>query len=304
MDNGDIALTYNPETNKMEFAGTYELGGETHEFNVENPNQFPGVVTKVDDPSNLLLNTNLEINKLLKDASVQEGDGSIVRTGTSWEDPAVQQRYNAVIAEQVADENTLLSLATDYYGYDPEEARMRLADGTLKTEVANIMKFQAQEQFFGNEQQRISAAHTLNRQNVADERSAIQFEQQQADRARALEGGAPGAGLTPNKAFDVAADQAEKQQTYNIIQTAITPNADGELTQLEGLIGKGNITGAEYDSNFIGTGGTVKISVKGIDEPIEFETSNGVLPPKALQFIFNQTGLGQAQQANPLGLNL
>lgn len=95
MDDGRIKLEYDEDTNKMRFKGTYTLkdGGEEHEFNVENPNQFPGVVTKVDDPSNLLLNTNLEINKLLIDASVQEGDGSIVRTGTSWEDPADAKYY-------------------------------------------------------------------------------------------------------------------------------------------------------------------------------------------------------------------
>ena len=308
ISNGSVTMTWNKDTNRLEYTGTY-VDAEGNEqpiqgIEVGKENSFPRLVGKAEDPNKALLTNLIQADKLFQQASVKDG---IEYTGMNWEDPRVQQSFDTVISGMVTDNNQALSIATDYLNIPREQAYALMAEGAegggnkLQELVKNELTNQAANLVSGSRQKtRLDPTFQRDQAEAREQRAQERHEQQMA----AIETGGQG-GLTPNKAYDVTAEQAQKAETAAIIQTALTPNKEGELSNLAGIIGKGNITGAEYDSNWLGGGGTVKIQVKGIDEPIEFETdANGQLPDKALQFIFNQTGLGQVQQDNPLDLNL
>lgn len=173
--NGNVTMGWNSETNRLEYAGTY-VDAEGNEqpiagIEVGKENAFPRLVEKAPDPKADLLNLNIQINKTLRDTSTKNG---IEYTGTSWTDPQVQASYDAAITTMVSDTDKALSYATDHLGISRDEAYALMQQGVegggnaLQQRVKNDLMAQAEAQFFGNEQSRISAEATLARQHQQD----------------------------------------------------------------------------------------------------------------------------------------
>ena len=306
MKDGTISYAWNPENNRMEYQGTYMLDGKEVQMpavGVGKEGAFPTPIDKTQDPSKVFDAIGQEVAK--NDVQTWTKDG-ISYTGYQWDSPGVQDRFNAKIDDIVSNENTLISTAVDYLGYTPEQVDALQREGKLAGEVKNKLLAQAEASIGeGKYTERISAGTTLERQRAQDARTETTFNQQQEDREKAIAAGATGQpGLTPNKAYEVAAEQEAQRQKQNVIRTAFTPNKDGELTDIQGIVGLGNIQGAEYSNNTWSSGGEIEIMIKGLDEPITFETNaKGQLPKRALQFIYNQTGLGEYGGAKMEDLN-
>lgn len=297
-----VTMAWDKEMNKMVYTGTYAdpaTGEQVPIPNVPvgNENAFPLVVGKVEDPRKGLFNVNVQANKTLQDTAVKDG---IEYTGTSWEDPQVQAAYNTHIDELLQDDNTMYSLATDYgiAGLDPlsREEVFAMESKDLRNMLKDRLMAQAQQQFFGNEKSRVSAAHTVARQEAQDRRAigADARAQEAHDlRMQQIEQGGGQKGITANKAADIQAEEVRKQQDAALLQAAITPDEEGSLNNLQGLIGKGNIQNLEYDENTWSKGGKLEVFLKGNPDPIEFEVGpGGELPNSAKQLLQNQLNLG------------
>ena len=173
MKNGTVNVSVNDDGVAV-YTGKYkDANGEWMEvpagMKVGNEGNLPALIDKVDDPKKTFMGLNINVNKQLRDTSIKDG---IEFTGTSWQDPQVQAAYEEAIQGMVNDDASLMSIAADYYGHtnvlhdlnDPE------AKQKLKDVIKESLYYQAETQFFGNEQGKVSAQEQLANQ---EERLAL-----------------------------------------------------------------------------------------------------------------------------------
>ena len=268
-DNGELQLGATEDGN-VALVGLTK-GGEQVSIPVAGSGQMPKPILKQPSPYELLKDP---IKQLNKEAEFWGPDAA---------DFAAAQLDNVLSQGGSA---ALKSLAADHYGMSLED--IEALDKQSAEGYSSELEKRVEERW-------IKDAETLfvDDQINAEQRRQFQIQQQKINTA-AQQGGA--GGLTANKAWEIAQEEARVQQDTQLLNTAIKNNSYGSL------IGKGNIQNVEVSEPGLfatirdkAAPGTVKLTLKGLDEPLEFKTND----PQLQQILATQLNLGTLQQANP-----
>ena len=184
--------------------------------------------------------------------------------------------------------NNMMSMAVDHFDMDPKEAQDLL--NTIEENGGSALESWLDDKL-------IDRADKLHIGSKIEKREALSLEEElklrsnqqvQTQRRLAELGGLK----TTDYDKKTEAEKFRIEQDIKLLDNALKPNDKGELPNLAGLIGKGNIQNVEYDSNW-GEGGEMEITLKGQDKPLKFEVdANGNLTPDAQQLLFTQLNLG------------